>query len=141
LEVPNFACLCRSALFRFPALEAVILNKAMSLVVVVTAIPFRSGTVSFGAVAGHWPIILNLLAGSLLGAWLGAGWTTRLRSETLHKVIAAMLVAIAVVLVLGHQLTSSQALITGPAQLVAGVLRVSLSASWPHCLAWRAANC
>ena len=109
-------------LFRFPALEAVILNKAMSLVVVVTAIPFRSGTVPFGAVAGHWPIILNLLAGSLLGAWLGAGWTTRLRSETLHKVIAAMLVAIAVVLVLGHQLTSSQALVTGPAPLVAGVI-------------------
>ena len=109
-------------LFRFPALEAVILNKALSLVVVATAIPFRSGTVPLGAVAGHWPIILNLLAGSLLGAWLGAGWTTRLRSETLHKVIAAMLVSIAVVLVLGHQLTSSQALVTGPAQLVAGAI-------------------
>ncbi|WP_105382366.1 sulfite exporter TauE/SafE family protein [Neorhizobium alkalisoli] len=109
-------------LFRFAALEAVILNKAMSLVVVATAIPFRSGAVPLGAVAGHWPIIINLLAGSLLGAWLGAGWATRLRSETLHKVIAAMLVAIAVVLVLGHQLTSSQALITGPAQLVAGVI-------------------
>ncbi|TCV66772.1 hypothetical protein EDE05_11379 [Neorhizobium sp. R1-B] len=40
-------------LFRFPALEAAILNKAMSLVVVATAIPFRSGTVPLGAVAGH----------------------------------------------------------------------------------------
>jgi uncharacterized protein len=58
----------------------------------------------------------------VLGAWLGAGRTTRLRSETLHKVIAAMLVAITVVLVLEHQLTSSQALVTGPAQLVAGVI-------------------
>lgn len=70
-------------LFRFAALEAVILNKAMSLVVVATALPFRAGTVPFGQVAAHWPIIVNLLAGSLLGAWFGAGWATRLRSESL----------------------------------------------------------
>src|SRR6185295_16161910 len=63
--------------FGFPALEAVILNKAMSLVVVASALPFRATTVSFEAVAVHWPVILNLLAGSLVGAWLGAGWVTR----------------------------------------------------------------
>jgi uncharacterized protein len=33
--------------FRFAALEAVILNKAMSLVVVTSALPFRAGTVPF----------------------------------------------------------------------------------------------
>lgn len=60
-------------LFRFAALEAVILNKATSLVVVASALPFRAGTVPFGLIAAHWPIVLNLLAGSLLGAWVGAG--------------------------------------------------------------------
>ena len=49
-------------LFRFAALEAVILNKAMSLAVVATALPFRSGTVPFGQIAAHWPIVVNLLA-------------------------------------------------------------------------------
>lgn len=87
--------------FNFAALEAVILNKAMSLVVVATALPFRASTVPFSAIADNWPIVLNLLAGSLIGAWFGAGWATRLRSETLYKVIAAMLVAIAIVLVWG----------------------------------------
>jgi hypothetical protein len=48
--------------FRFAALEAVILKKAMSLVVVASALPFRAGTVSFGDIAAHWTIILNLLA-------------------------------------------------------------------------------
>ena len=62
--------------FRFAALEAVILNKAISLVVVATALPFRSGTVSFADIAAHGPVILNLLAGSLVGAWCGAGWST-----------------------------------------------------------------
>ncbi|MBY5584949.1 sulfite exporter TauE/SafE family protein [Rhizobium leguminosarum] len=109
-------------LFNFAALEAVILNKAMSLVVVATALPFRAATVPFGTIAENWPIVVNLLAGSLLGAWFGAGWATRLKSETLYKVIAAMLVAIAVVLVVGHDATAGQALLTGVAQMIAGVV-------------------
>src|SRR5690348_14658952 len=69
---------------RFGALQAVILNKAMSLVVVASALPFRSTTVPFEAVAASWPIIVNLLAGSLIGAWFGAAWATRLSSKTLY---------------------------------------------------------
>ncbi|WP_439599952.1 sulfite exporter TauE/SafE family protein [Devosia sp.] len=108
-------------LFGFQALEAVVLNKAMSLVVVASALPFRAATVPLATVASHWPIVVNLLAGSLLGAWLGAGFATRLKSETLYKVIAALLVGIAAVLVFGHEATSGQALLTGIPQLVAGV--------------------
>ncbi|MBP7241261.1 sulfite exporter TauE/SafE family protein [Amaricoccus sp.] len=108
--------------FRFAALEAVILNKAMSLVVVATALPFRAGTVPFGEIAAHWPILANLLAGSLAGAWAGAGWATRLKSETLYKVIAALLVVIASVLVFGHDASASRPLLDGPAQMAAGVI-------------------
>lgn len=108
--------------FRFAALEAVILNKAMSLVVVSFALPFRAATVPFDQIAAHWSIIVNLLAGSLVGAWLGAGWATRLKSETLYRVIALLLVAIAFVLVFGHDATASGGLVTGAAQMVAGVV-------------------
>ena len=107
--------------FRFGALQAVILNKAMSLVVVASALPFRAATVPFSTVTAHWPIIVNLLAGSLLGAWFGAGWATRLASQTLYRVIAALLVATAVILFVGHGVSGSGALLTGPAQVVAGV--------------------
>jgi uncharacterized membrane protein YfcA len=54
--------------FRFAALQAVILNKAMSLVVVASALPFRAAAVPFASVAANWPIIVNLLAGSLAGS-------------------------------------------------------------------------
>src|SRR5271165_6248553 len=108
--------------FRFVALEAVILNKSMSLIVVASALPFRAGTVPFGVVAAHWPIIVNLLAGSLLGAWFGAGWATRLKSQTLYRVIAVMLALIAVVLVFGHGVGGSGAILTGVAQAVVGVI-------------------
>lgn len=109
-------------LFRFAALEAVILNKAMSLVVVATALPFRTGTVPFAEIASHWPIVVNLLAGSLAGAWFGAGWATRLKSESLYKVIAGLLVVIAAILVFGHDASTSSQLLTGAAQMVAGVI-------------------
>jgi uncharacterized membrane protein YfcA len=88
--------------FHFAALEAVILNKAMSLVVVASALPFRARTVPFDTVADHWVVIANLLAGSLAGAWLGAGWATRLRSQTLYRVIAIILMAMAAILLLAH---------------------------------------
>lgn len=89
-------------LFGFAALQAVILNKAMSLIVVLAAIPARAFTVAWGDVADHWWVIVNLLAGSLIGAWAAAGWATRMNSRTLHRVLAGLLVAIATVLALTH---------------------------------------
>lgn len=108
--------------FGFAALEAVILNKAMSLVVVASALPFRAGTVPLPVVLGHGGVVMNLLAGSLLGAWLGAGWAVRLKNETLFRVIAMLLFAIAFVLLFGHTPVSQDSSpITGMAQTLAGV--------------------
>lgn len=108
--------------FRFRALEAVILNKAMSLIVVASALPFRAATVPFDALAANWPIILNLLAGSLFGAWFGAGWATRLSSRNLYRVLAILLVLIAGVLLLGHGTAAASAALSGAWQIVAGVV-------------------
>jgi uncharacterized membrane protein YfcA len=107
--------------FRFAALQAVILNKAMSLVVVASALPFRASAVPFSALVAHWSIIANLLCGSLLGAWFGAGWATRLASQSLYRVIAILLVGIAGVLLLGNDVAMSGAVLTGAAQTIAGV--------------------
>jgi uncharacterized membrane protein YfcA len=108
-------------LFHFPGLPAVIINKAMSLIVVAFGLLFRAGTVPLASVAAEWPVIINLLAGSLLGAWLGASWATRLSTQALYRVIAVLLVVIAAVLALGHDQTTTAPLLTGPAQTVAGV--------------------
>jgi uncharacterized protein len=108
--------------FRFAALQAVILNKAMSLVVVASALPFRAATVPFSAVAAHWSIIVNLLAGSLLGAWCGASWATRIASHALYRVIAVLLFAIAIIMVAGHNTAAAGAMLTGAAQMTAGII-------------------
>ena len=111
-------------MFAFPPLEAVILNKAMSLLVVASALPFRAATISWETVFAHWTIIVNLLAGSLIGAWIGASWATRLRSETLYRIIATLLVCIAFVLLLGHNTNATGiALFNSPSLLITtGVL-------------------
>ena len=88
--------------FGFLALQAVILNKAMSLIVVLTALPVRLISVPYGDLAPYWYVVVNLLAGSLIGAWIGATWATRMRSATLYKVIAVLLVVIAAALATTH---------------------------------------
>jgi uncharacterized protein len=108
--------------FGFAALEAVILNKAMSLVVVACSLLFRSAAVPLSLVAAHWSIIANLLAGSLLGAWFGASWAVRIRSGSLYRVIAVLLVSMAVVLFFGHGVHGNGVMLTGVLQTVVGVV-------------------
>ncbi|NWF30283.1 sulfite exporter TauE/SafE family protein [Streptomyces sp. PKU-EA00015] len=92
-------------LFGFAALSAVILNKAMSLVVVLVALPARLAAVPTSEIAAHWTIAVNLLAGSLLGAWAGAAWAVRMRSSTLCKVLAGLMVLMAAALLATHTTT------------------------------------
>jgi uncharacterized membrane protein YfcA len=89
-------------IFGFVALQAVIVNKALSLVVVAAALPARLVAVPYSVLAPHWTVVVNLLAGSLAGAWLGATWATRMRSATLYRVLAGLLVLIAVALAANH---------------------------------------
>jgi uncharacterized membrane protein YfcA len=108
-------------LFGFGALEAVMLNKGLSLVVVATALPFRAAVVPFSMLFEHWYVIATLLSGSVAGAWCGAGWATQMWSQVLYKVIAILLVCIAGVLLLGHGSHAQQLLFTGWALTCIGV--------------------
>lgn len=84
--------------FKLPTLEAVILNKAMSLVVVAFALIFRGAAIPFHQLGQHVDIAANLLAGSLIGAWWAAGHAVRLPRNTLDRVILVLLVLLAVVI-------------------------------------------
>ncbi|GAA1399398.1 sulfite exporter TauE/SafE family protein [Pseudonocardia kongjuensis] len=110
-------------IFGFVALHAVIVNKAMSLAVVVTALPARLVAVPYAALAPLWPVAVNLLVGSLIGAWVGASWATRMRTATLYKVLAALLVLMAAALVFTHLDGAPTALaLSGPVRIIAGLV-------------------
>ncbi|MFZ4298814.1 sulfite exporter TauE/SafE family protein [Streptomyces cinereoruber] len=109
-------------LFGFAALSAVILNKTMSLIVVLVALPARLAAVPAAEVAARWPVAVNLLAGSLLGAWAGASWAVRMRTATLYKVLAALMVLMAASLVVTHTTTLDTLALPLWAQIPAGVV-------------------
>jgi uncharacterized membrane protein YfcA len=88
--------------FGFAALAAVIVNKSLSLVVVLSALPARLTAVPLDTLAAHWFVAGSLLLGSLPGAWLGAAWATRMRAATLHRVLGVLLLAIAGVFAAHH---------------------------------------
>ncbi|AQZ63180.1 unnamed protein product [[Actinomadura] parvosata subsp. kistnae] len=108
-------------LFGFAALSAVIVNKAMSLVVVLVALPARLAAVPLAELTAHWTVAVNLLAGSLLGAWAGASWAVRMRTATLYKVLAALMVLMAAALVLTHTTALGSLALPGAALAVTGV--------------------
>jgi uncharacterized membrane protein YfcA len=110
------------SVFGFAALAAVILNKAMTLVVVVAAVPARLSGVPIADIGSEWSAVLNLLAGSLVGAWLGASWATRMKTATLYRVLGVLLLFLAVVFAAERGGTVPQADMSAPARLMAGVV-------------------
>ena len=111
------------SLFGFAALEAVILNKATSLVVVCSALVFRSTTIPFGAILEHAGVVLTLLGGSVFGAWFGADLATRLKAHTLYRIIAILLVGIALVLLTAHDPAAlAEPWLVGAGQVIAGIV-------------------
>ncbi len=84
--------------FGLGTLEAVILNKAMSLVLVAAASLFRIGAVSPQVLGTHLDVVLNLLAGSLVGAWWSAGHAITLPGVWLDRIILVLLVGLAFVM-------------------------------------------
>lgn len=85
-------------MFKLPTLEAVVLNKAMSLVVVAAALVFRAKTISLGLLTDHLDVVLNLLAGSLVGAWWAAGHAMRMSHTWLNRIILILLVGLAFIM-------------------------------------------
>ena len=104
--------------FGFKSLDAVVMNKAISLVVVVAALLFRTRIIPAEETLAHADIVLNVLAGSAFGSWFAAGYAVRLAGPKLNRLIFVLLTLLAV-LMLGFGLADiqgdGQPLVTDPA--------------------------
>lgn len=112
--------------FRLGTLEAVILNKAMSLVVVAAALLFRGKAIAPDMLLVHLDVVLNLLAGSLVGAWWAAGHAITMPHRWLNRIVMVMLVGLSLVMLSeawadGHE-GSVPLFDAGIARYVAGVV-------------------
>lgn len=111
--------------FKLPTLEALILNKAVSLAVVVTALLARSYGIAWSELASRWDILVNLLPGTLTGAWWAAGHAMTWPRQTLDRVVLVLLLGLAA-LILAEALTGAAApaalLAPGPLRWIAGLV-------------------
>lgn len=94
--------------FGLSSIEAVMINKITSLVVVSWSLPARAQSIAWSEVFSHWKIILNILSGSLVGAWIGANVAVKIKALHLDRMIMFLLVALAVSMIFGHDHITSQ---------------------------------
>ncbi len=114
--------------FGFATITAVIINKLVSLSVVVFSIVFRSSVIYFDEILPHAWTIINILTGSLVGAYFAADYACKISQKSLNKIILLILVILALSMLLGHEyikagepLFENQALLFASG-IVAGVL-------------------
>lgn len=112
--------------FGLASLNAIIFNKAMSLIVVAFALVFRSVSIPAAELLNHGDVVLNLLAGSLVGAWWAAGRAMRMSRLWLDRVIMGLLVGLAILMLteswFGPQVAPEPLLAAGLARWVVGTL-------------------
>lgn len=87
-------------LFKFKTIHAVMINLTVSLVTVCFSFLFRSAIIPYSEVWAQWPIIVNLLAGSLTGSYIGVHFATRLNEKNLNRLVMVFLIVLGLTLLL-----------------------------------------
>jgi len=95
------------SVFKFRTLNAIVVNLIVSLVTVIFSFIFRSGFAGFDRIAENWSVVVNLLAGSLIGSFAGVHLATKINEHLLHKVVVVLLVCLSFVLI-GHEFIFAQ---------------------------------
>lgn len=103
----------------YAANQAVPLNLAVSLITIVASLVVRGKTLSFDTVIPLLPVVLSLISGAVITAFLGATIAGRLSNEQLERAILVLLVVI------------------GCALLIEGFLPQQSLAFLPSALTWR----
>ena len=106
--------------FRFPLLLAIVVNLLVSLVTVVVSLGLRAQTQGIAPLLNQWPAAMNILAGSMLGSYVGVHFATRVSERALAAAVAVVLVLLGLFLI-GHEW-----LFTHDPLALAPVLRVVL---------------
>ncbi len=107
-------------ILKIDTLHAVMLNLVISLVTVLFALIFRGVD---DTVFANFYIILNLLSGTLLGAWIGANYASKIDKQRLNRFIFVLLVFLSFVL-FSHILFSYENSILVPVyfQIIFGIV-------------------
>lgn len=86
-------------MFKFRTLKAITINLVVSLVTVIFSFIFRAGYLHLDRITANWGVVVNILAGSLLGAYIGVHFAANFDERLLNRVVVSFLLVLSVVLV------------------------------------------
>jgi len=108
--------------FKFTTLQAIIVNLVVSLVTVTFSFIFRSMTIPVSDVFQNYPIILNLLSGSMIGAFIGVQLATKINATRLDRIVFFFLLLLGIFMMVHPLLHFSQIGISLIMKIVFGFL-------------------
>lgn len=89
-------------IFKFRTLPAIVTNLVVSLVTVVFSLIFRTRLANLDVIAANIGIVVNILAGSLAGAFVGVNFASKISERALNRVVVVFLVTLSFILI-GHE--------------------------------------
>jgi uncharacterized membrane protein YfcA len=88
-----------ASIFKYRTLQAIIINLVLSLITVIFSLIFRTGFANLNKITSNSGIIFNLLAGSLIGAYIGVNFATKISDRTLIRVVVIFLFILSFILI------------------------------------------
>jgi uncharacterized membrane protein YfcA len=88
-----------ASILGYSARQSVPLNLAVSLVTILFSLLIRSQTLAIDSLIPNRQILLSLIVGAAISAWLGATWARKISNEQLEKIILVFLVSIGLALI------------------------------------------
>lgn len=88
-----------AGVFKYRTLQAIVINLVVSLVTVIFSFIFRTGLTNLDKITANYGIVLNLLAGSLIGAYIGVNFATKINERTLNRVVVIFLFTLSFILI------------------------------------------
>lgn len=89
-------------IFKVRTLQAIVINLVVSLITVIFSLIFRTRLGNLDLITANIGIVVNLLAGSLVGAFVGVNFATKISERALNRVVVVFLLTLSLILI-GHQ--------------------------------------
>ena len=85
--------------FEFTTFQGIIINLVVSLITVIFSFIFRSTSIPLVDIGENYGVILNLLAGSIIGAFIGVRLATKINSKKLDKIVFIFLMFLGIFMI------------------------------------------
>lgn len=98
------------SVFNYRTLPAIMINLIISLVTVSFSFLFRSRVIGLENIIANLGVVINILAGSLIGSYIGVQYATRINERKLHQIVVVFLLCLSAVLIAHDLIFSFQGL-------------------------------